>query len=60
MSPEDPMSDDGMALIEVLQKADDGGVLRSLAETVLRILMEFEREEIDPVDRFQRRMMSMA
>ena len=51
------MTDDRMALIEALQKADDGNFLRSLAETVLQILMEFEREEIDPVDRFQRRMM---
>ena len=35
---EDPMTDDRMALMEALQKADDGNFLRSLAETVLQIL----------------------
>ena len=34
------MTDDRMALIEAFQKADDGNFLRSLAETVLQILME--------------------
>src|ERR1700712_217471 len=34
------MTDDRVALIEAFQKADDGNFLRSLAETVLQILME--------------------
>lgn len=34
------MPDDTMALIEALQKADDGNFLRSLAESVLQTLME--------------------
>lgn len=38
------MTDDRMALIEALQKADDGNFLRSLAETVLQILMEADVE----------------
>ncbi len=33
-----------MALIEALQKAGDGNFLRSLAETVLQILMEADVE----------------
>ena len=39
LSHEDPMTDDRMALMEALQKADDGNFLRSLAETVLQFLM---------------------
>jgi hypothetical protein len=38
-SHEDPMTDDRMALMEALQKGDDGNFLRNLAETVLQILM---------------------
>ncbi len=38
------MTDDRMALIEAFQKADDGNFLRSLAETVLQILMEADVE----------------
>ena len=38
------MTDDRMALMEALQKADDGNFLRSLAETVLQILMEADVE----------------
>ena len=34
------MTDDRMALMEALQKADDGNFQRNLAETVLQILME--------------------
>ena len=41
---EDPTSDDGMALTEARHGADDGDVLRSLAETVLWILMEADVE----------------
>ncbi|MET3415136.1 hypothetical protein ABIC30_006338 [Methylobacterium sp. 1030] len=34
------MTDDRVALIAALQKADDGNFLRSIAETVLQILIE--------------------
>ena len=34
------MTDDRVALIEALQKANDGNFLRAIAETVLQILME--------------------
>lgn len=37
---EDPMTADRMALIEALQKGDNGNFLRSLAEAVLQILTE--------------------
>lgn len=54
------MTKTNMDLSELLAKHDQGDLLRSIAEAVLQLIMEFEREEIDPVDRFQRRMMSMA
>src|SRR3712207_6820864 len=38
------MTDDRLALLEALQKADDGNFLPSLAETVLQILMEADVE----------------
>src|SRR5215467_8390443 len=34
------MTDDGMALVELLQKSGDGDFLRAVAEAVLQILME--------------------
>ena len=34
------MAEDSMALIELMQKADGGDFLRSLAEAVLQLLME--------------------
>ena len=37
---EDPMTDARMALIELLQKSEDGDFLRSVAEAVLQLLME--------------------
>src|SRR5215211_3712900 len=40
------MTDDRMALLEALQKADDGNFLRALAETVLQILMEADVEGV--------------
>ena len=40
------MTDDRLALLEALQKADDGNFLRSLAETVLQILMEADVEGV--------------
>ena len=48
------MTDDGMALVEALQKADDGNFLRSLAETVLQILMEADVEGIIGAGRYER------
>ena len=49
---ETPMTKTNMDLSEFLQKHDQGDLLRSIAEAVLQLIMEFEREEIDPVDRF--------
>jgi len=37
---EDPMTDDRIALAELLQKSRDGDFLRAVAEAVLQILME--------------------
>jgi putative transposase len=48
------MTDDRMALIEALQKADDGNFLRSLAETVLQILMEADVEGMIGAGRYER------
>src|SRR5262249_39169593 len=41
---EDPMTDDKMALIDLLQKSGDGDFLRAVAEAVLQILMEADVE----------------
>ena len=46
LSQEHPMTDDRMALLDALQKADDGNFLRVLAETVLQILMEADVEGV--------------
>ncbi len=51
---EDPMTDDRMALMEALQKADDGNFLRRLAETVLQILMEADVEGPIGAGRYER------
>jgi len=48
------MTDDRMALMEALQKADDGNFLRSLAETVLQILMEADVEGLIGASRCER------
>ncbi|MBY0138789.1 IS256 family transposase, partial [Methylorubrum populi] len=48
------MTDDRVALIEALQKADDGNFLRSLAETVLQILMEADVEGLIGAGRYER------
>ena len=40
-----------MDLSEFLAKHDQGDVLRCIAEAVLQLIMDFEREAIDPVDR---------
>jgi putative transposase len=43
-----------VALIEAFQKAEDGNFLRSLAETVLQILMEAEVEGLIGAGRYER------
>jgi putative transposase len=48
------MTDDRMALLEALQKADDGNFLRALAETVLQILMEADVEGVIEAGRYER------
>src|SRR6266478_9353348 len=41
---EDPMTEDRMALVDLLQKSGDGDFLRAVAEAVLQILMEADVE----------------
>jgi hypothetical protein len=48
------MTDDRLALLEALQKADDGNFLRALAETVLQILMEADVEGVIGAGRYER------
>ena len=48
------MTDDRVALIEALQKADDGNFLRGLAETVLQIIMEADVEGLIGAGRYER------
>jgi hypothetical protein len=40
------MTEERMALIEAIQKADDGNFLRALAETVLQIIMDADVEAL--------------
>jgi putative transposase len=51
---EDPMTEDRMALIEAIQKADDGNFLRALAETVLQIIMDADVEALIGAGRHER------
>ena len=48
------MTDDRMALVEALQKADDGNFLRTLAETVLQIIMDADVEGLIGAGRYER------
>jgi putative transposase len=41
---EDPMTEERMALSELLQKSGDGDFLRTVAEAVLQILLEADVE----------------
>ena len=41
---EDPMTDDRMALVELLQKSGESDFLRAVAEAVLQILIEADVE----------------
>jgi len=47
---EAPMTKANMDLSELLAKHDQGDFLRSIAEAVLQLIMDFERQAIDPVD----------
>ena len=51
---EDPMTDDRMALVELLQKSGDGDFLRAVAEAVLQILMEADVEGLIGAGRHER------
>src|SRR5438105_1196997 len=51
---EDPMTEDRMALVELLQKSGDGDFLRAVAEAVLQILMEADVEGLIGADRHER------
>lgn len=48
------MTDDKMALVELLEKADDGDFLRTVAEAVLQILMEADVEGLIGAGRHER------
>jgi hypothetical protein len=45
------MTDDRMALIELVEKQADGDLVREMLAFAADRIMEFEREAIDPVDR---------
>src|SRR5579863_1148841 len=51
---EDPMTEERMALAELLQKSGDGDFLRSVAEAVLQILMEADVEGLIGAGRHER------
>src|SRR5689334_12574610 len=53
-STEEPMTDDRMALVELLQKSGEGDFLRSVAEAVLQILMEADVEGLIGAGRHER------
>src|SRR5258707_15852066 len=52
--PEDPMTEERMALVELLQKSGDGDFLRAVAEAVLQILMEADVEGLIGAGRHER------
>lgn len=49
-----PMTDDRMALLETVQMSDDGNFLRTLAESVLQIIMETDAEGMIGAPRYER------
>ncbi len=49
-----PMTDDKIPLAELMAKADDGDFLRSVAESVLQILMEADVEGMIGASRYER------
>jgi transposase-like protein len=48
------MTEDRMALVELLQKSGDGDFLRAVAEAVLQILMEADVEGVIGAGRHER------
>jgi hypothetical protein len=54
VSTEDPMTDERMALVELLQKSGDSDFLRAVAEAVLQILMETDVEGLIGAGRHER------
>jgi putative transposase len=48
------MTDDRMALLDALQKADEGNFLRALAEAVLQLLMEADVDGVIGAGRYER------
>src|SRR6478752_3199464 len=51
---EDPMTEDRMALVELLQKSGEADFLRAVAESVLQILMETDVEGLIGAGRHER------
>jgi putative transposase len=51
---EDPMTEDRMALVELLQKSGEADFLRGVAESVLQILMETDVEGLIGAGRHER------
>src|SRR6266576_6204529 len=51
---EDPMTEDRMALVELLQKSGEADFLRAVAEAVLQILMESDVEGLIGAGRHER------
>src|SRR4029077_19292118 len=51
---EDPMTDDRMVLVDLLQKSGDSDFLRAVAEAVLQILMEADVEGLIDAGRHER------
>src|SRR6476660_3644318 len=51
---EDPMTEDRMALVELLQKSGEADFLRAVAESVLQILMESDVEGLIGAGRHER------
>src|SRR5947199_2930918 len=54
VTTEDPMTEDRMALVELLQKSGDSDFLRAVAEAVLQILMEADVEGLIGAGRHER------
>ena len=52
------MTDDRLALAELLEKAGDGDFLRSVAEAVLQMLMEADVEGLVGAGRYERAVAS--
>src|ERR1700761_3217219 len=51
---EDPMTEERLALSELLEKAGDGDFLRTVAEAVLQLLMDADVEGLIGAGRYER------